>query len=175
MKNYVIVLAAAAVALTFPAGAAADGPFDYAVGAGERPTVPGLGGARDFAFSAHETTEGVIGHLDLRFSAFPEFSGHVNAEVECLFVVANETFIAGIVRHSTHAGFPEGTGVAMAFEDNGPPVGGVPVDRASLNFTNAPPPETEAECAALSAFAPILFATLVPITSGNVEIYDAPG
>lgn len=164
------VVAAGALSL-WPAFAGGDtGPFDYAVGSGEKPAI-GIFPERHIAFSAHETTQGIQGHYNSKSSDAPlvNFSGRVT----CLFVVGNRAIVGGVV---THAEDPtqEGTGFATAFEDNGEPTGGTPTDRASLTDVfiepGRLPPVTEADCAAEAG----LFAFLEPISSGNFVIRDAP-
>jgi hypothetical protein len=168
MKRFFVATAVFAVALTFWSLSAggANGPYDFAVGAGDRGTPAGLF-VHHFALSAHDGPNGPSGSYISRSDVNPAFS--LNGRVTCLFVDGNRAVVGGEI---TKRFDPlQQNGFMVAFEDNGPPVGGVTTDRISLIDFQLPTVPTQADCAAGAAGFFLLFR---PMLSGNVTIYDAP-
>ena len=170
MKRLLLAIAAIAVAATFIPLASASGPYDYVVGAGERATDTGVA-INHFSVAAHDSNAGVTGQYQ-RHTIGQDTE--LTVDLKCLYVVGNQAVVGGVIRHAVNAPELEGVGFAVAFEDNGHPVGGVTPDRvSSFDFFVEPgrtPPMTQADCMAES----FLFALFHPMASGNVKVYDAP-
>src|SRR5688572_29543473 len=94
-----LVLLAAIAACTYPAGAAADPPYDYAIGSGWVIEYHNNTDAH-FAFTARDGASGVTGRMQLRFvyAASEETpTEEYSAEVVCLTVVGNTAVLSGLI------------------------------------------------------------------------------
>jgi hypothetical protein len=137
--------------------------YDYAVGAGYRFVGSTSFASLHFALSAHDGPRGVFGTYNSRSDApLLNFDGNVT----CLFVLANEAIVGGLVRKGGDTG-QLGTGFAVGFRDNGSPGHGLP-DETTLNDLFITPP---VDCV---AEAVLFTATVFPVMPGNVTIRDAP-
>jgi hypothetical protein len=169
MKRFFVATAVFAVALTFWSLSAggANGPYDFAVGAGDRGTPTGGLFVHHFALSAHDGPNGPSGSYVSRSDVNALFS--FNGRVTCLFVDGNRAVVGGEItkRYSSE----QQNGFMVAFEDNGPPAGGVTMDRISLIDLERATPPTQADCATEGL---AFFGLFRPMLSGNVTIYDAP-
>jgi hypothetical protein len=155
------------VLMVLPLGAAAAGSFDQATGSGERPAAGGFG-PRSVAFSAHNGPNGPSGHIRFHGGGpAPEFNDS-SSHVTCLLVDGNRAVIGGVM---DRAAIEERVGwtVMFAVEDNGNPSGAIP-DRLSVSLVDPAEVLDPEDCTAGTA----LYTTLVPITSGNFEVDDAP-
>ena len=167
MKRLFFVVAAVITAAAFIPVAVADCPYDYVVGAGER-----SGNPEHFEVGAQTRPIGAFGQYQVMFA-----NGQAaTMNVTCLYVVGNRATVGGVITRAVPSTL-EGLGLATAFEDNGNPVAGVTPDRQSGNDVfsepGRTPPMTLADCIAES-FLLGPPADWNPMTSGNVEIHDAP-
>jgi hypothetical protein len=172
MKSPLIAVAAAVATTLFIPFADAGSSYDYVVGAGERATDDGIP-INHFSVSAHDGPSGVSGQYQRHSIGL---SNEFTVDVTCTYIVGNRAMIGGIIRQAVGSPEIEGLGLAVAFEDNGTPAGGVTPDRvSSFDLFIEPgrtPPLTQADCAA-EVEASGIFNTFHPMASGDVQVYDA--
>lgn len=125
-RSWVLVVGCAAVLL---GGAPASGaPGDAAHGGGHI-TIDGEN--RTFAFTAREGADGDKGQAQLQAR---QEDARLHIDIDCLRVVGNRAWAAGVVTHSTTPTVPPGTRSIFVVEDNGEG-GKAPADRLSLVFS----------------------------------------
>lgn len=160
-----LVVSGLLILLTTPAPALARG--DSAVGGGNN-----TNGFFQIGFSAHsgpngEDPRGYVSARSRPDGGFPvpfRFGG----EVTCLRVEGNR---ATIKYRFDHADNPllVGGGIEIRAEDNGPPVGGEPVDRAAANI---PLPREAFELGRPEVCGDPALGAYTTVDSGNVVVHD---
>jgi hypothetical protein len=175
------VVALAAIPVVAGGADAAAAPYDFAVGSGKN-RLAELGGPVQLEVSAHVGADGEpTGHVRSYGNLFAPLPGgdfQAEGEVTCLRVVAKPDrsgWYASIkYRFKNTSGSlapPEGGGVEVYIEDNGPPVGGQPVD---ANATSAPQPAELFDPAADQCSDPALAGQpFNPVDQGDYTVRSA--
>jgi len=163
MKQLVSGVAAALAAAVFAAAGGATGPHQFAGGAAERSADAFA--ERHVAFSAHNGPNGTTGEFTSvrRLPGGPAPGLTFTGRVTCLRIDGNRAVIGGIIRHAMLPA-NEGTMFFVAVEDDGKPASGDPPDRVSAYYTGLPVGQETCDSATT------LYATLAPITSGNITV-----
>lgn len=127
MRRFFVLLAVIA-ACAYPAGAAADPPYDHATGGGVVAQYNAHAVAH-FSFVAHGGPSGVTGRMQLRF-VYDEGSPteQYSADVVCLTVVGNNAALSGVITRAVNptSGLHEGEFLTFQVTDNGQPGSLVP-------------------------------------------------
>ena len=155
-----------------------NGGRDFAVGAGSSEFALGAVGEARFSLSAHSDPFGATPRGYITSKGDPDGLGPLEpftakGEVTCLRVKGNRASLKRRFERTTgSAGTFAGGGVQSFVEDNGPPRGGRPADRAALD---PPQPAGVFELNAYACEDPDTRAHYDPIESGNITVHDAVG
>ena len=172
-----VVLAAAGPA-SATHGDNGQGKRDFAVGAGSSEFALGAIGEASFSLSAHSDPFGARPGGYITSKGDPDGIGPLEpftakGEVTCLRVKGNRASLKWRFERTTgSAATFAGGGVQSFVEDNGPPRGGMPLDRAALD---PPQPAGVFESNAAQCDDPDTRAHYDRIESGNITVHDATG
>jgi hypothetical protein len=179
MNRLAVAATTVALAALAPAASAnGNGGRDFAVGAGDNEFALGAVGQAGFTVSAHSDPGGTRPSGYVTSRGDPDGIGPLEpftaqGKVTCLRVDGNRASVKWRIERATGSAKPfEGGGIQSFLEDNGPPRGGRPRDRAAID---PPQPAASFNPGADACDDPNSRVTYETLNRGNVTVHDALG